>query len=84
MQRRTSEPECAWLQQAAPQQGQGVPKQEQAVGQGVLEQAAQQGQEAVGLPSVLAMAQDGSSSVAIVVVATRLVYRMLAKHEMAT
>ena len=42
-----------------------------------------QGQEAVGLPSVLSMAEDSSSIIAIVVVAMRLVYRMLAKHEMA-
>ena len=39
---------------------------------------------AVGLPSVLSMAEDSSSIIAIVVVAMRLVYRMLAKHEMAT
>ena len=44
----------------------------------------QEGQEAVGLPSVLSMAEDSSSIIAIVVVAMRLVYRMLAKHEMAT
>ena len=75
--------------QAAPQQGQGAPKQaapqqDQAVDQGVREQAAQEGQEAVGLPSVLSTAQDSSRIIAIVVVAMRLVYRMLAKHEMAT
>ena len=64
--------------QAAPEQGQGAPKQaapqqDQAVDQGVRD-----------LPSVLSTAQDSSSIIAIVVVAMRLVYRMLAEHEMAT
>ena len=68
----------------APQPKQAAPQQDQAVDQGVPEQAAQQGQEAVGLPSVLSMAEDSSSIIAIVVVAMRLVYRTLAKHEMAT